>query len=143
VRVGVLALAAVMLAGCGTDPIDTAPAPTGPASEREAAALAVRYVSALVHKDWAVACQTRIAAEQRKLADAADGSCPRAFEHLFTERPTTDRYVGVRAGEVRIKGPLAGIDLIAQGEPGPRITLGAVRENGQWRLKDLPKHLVP
>jgi hypothetical protein len=142
VRLALLALALV-LAGCGTDPIDTSPAPTGPASKREAAAIAVRYITALVDKDWAAACQTRVKAEQRKLADAADGSCPRAFERLFMERPTTDRYVGVRAGEVRIKGPLAGIDMIARGEPGPRITLGAVRENGEWRLKNLPKHLVP
>jgi hypothetical protein len=144
VRVALLAaLALLLFAGCASDPIDTSPAPTGPESRREAAAVAVKYVSALVNSDWAAACETRIAAEQRKLADAADGSCARAFERIFKQRPTTDRYVGVRAGEVRIEGPLAGIDMIARGEPGPRITFGAVRENGEWRLKDLPKHLVP
>jgi hypothetical protein len=137
-------LAGLMLAGCGSDgSFDKGPAPSDPASKRAAADLAVRYVQALVSKDWATACKTRTTADQQRLADAGNGSCARAFAQLFKERPTTDRYVGVRAGEVRVKGPYAGIDMIARGESGPRITLGAVREHGEWRIKDLPKYTKP
>ena len=135
-------LAALLLAGCG-EKVDMSPAPTDAASKQQAADIAVRYVRALVAKDWATACATRTSGEQKRLADAGDGSCPKAFQQLFKERPTTDRYVGARAGEVRIKGPFAGIDLIARDESGPRITLGAVRENGEWRLKNLPKLQIP
>jgi hypothetical protein len=139
----VLVAAGLALGGCGSDrSFDTGPAPTGPASRREAAAVAVRYISALVAKDWAAACETRTTADQRRLADLGHGSCARAFGQLFKDRPT-DRYIGVRSGAVRIEGPYAGIDMIARAEPGPRITLGAVRENGEWRIKDLPKRIVP
>jgi len=137
-----IVLVALALAGCG-EKVDMSPAPTDAASKQQAADVALRYVRALVAKDWATACATRTSGEQKRLADAGDGSCAKAFEQLFKERPTTDRYVGARTGEVRIKGPFAGIDLIARDESGPRITLGAVRENGEWRLKNLNKFQTP
>ena len=135
---------ALLLAGCGaaSGEFDTSPAPTDAASKRAAAAVALRYVRALVAQDWATACETRITQEQQRLADAGGGSCASAFAKLFKERPTTDRYVGVRSARC-YRGPYAGIDMIARTSRGPRITLGAVRQNGEWRLKDLPKLQVP
>jgi hypothetical protein len=52
-------------------------------------------------------------------------------------------FKDVKAGDVRIKGEKAGIDLVQPGQTKPATTLGAVLENGQWRLKDLEDSEIP
>jgi hypothetical protein len=139
-----LAVMALLLAGCGASkPVEGPPASTDAASKRQAAEVAVRYVRAVVDMDWGAACATRTTDEQRRLADASGGTCPRALETLFKDKPAAERYTGVRAGEVRIKGARAGIDMIPRGQTQPRITLGAVQENGEWRLREMPDRELP
>lgn len=134
-RGGYLALGAVLLAGCGGGEKSTA------GDEQAARAVAQSYLNAVATRNWKAACATRAAAEVRELAKTG-GSCESVFAALLGKQPV-GVFKGAKAGAVRIKGDVAGIDVDRKGQAGKAITLAAVRENGGWKLKDLPDGQVP
>jgi hypothetical protein len=44
---------------------------------------------------------------------------------------------------VRIKGAVAGIDIVQGSQTTVATTLAAVRDGGEWKLKDLPDAQTP
>jgi hypothetical protein len=144
----------LLLAACGSDEggagesgASVRPAQSTPATmtsdpvARRPADVALRYMRAVVDKDWAAACQTRTRREREDLARTG-GSCARAFEIIFRGK-ATELFSAVEPGDVRIKGDLAGIDLVQPGHTRPALVLAAVRENGEWRLEDMDESKVP
>jgi hypothetical protein len=149
----------VALAGCGgggsdettaSKPAATATAHTSapdvkPASlapdEQPVADVALRYVHAIAGKDWESACETRSTREQAQFAQMA-GSCARMFETMFKGK-AMELFATVQASEVRIKGNLAGVDLVQPGQTKPVMTLSAVKRHGEWVLEDMKDSKVP
>jgi hypothetical protein len=133
------AAAATRQAGTTHQASDTAqPAaaarPSGP--KAQAAAVALRYLQAVARKDWAAACATRTAHERRYFGSAT-GSCARTFRIMFNSKPVA-LLAHVRVRFVRIRHGIAGVHLT-----GPMTKLGAVRDHGHWRLKDMKDKKVP
>jgi hypothetical protein len=108
--------------------------PSGP--KAQAGAVAVRYVHAVAHKDWAGACATRTAAE-RRFFSSGTGSCARTMKIMFNSKPVA-LLARVRVRFVRIRRGIAGVHLTP-----PMTKLAAVRDHGHWRLKDMPDKKVP
>jgi hypothetical protein len=136
--------AVVALAGCGgTEKPAAAPkaTPTAATQKQQAADVALRYIRAIAKHDWAGACATRTQAEQDDMARTA-GSCEKGFKAILGGKPT-DIFDGVEVGDVRIVGSRAGIDIVQPGQSEPATTLGAVKENGSWRLADLKDSEIP
>ena len=119
----------------------TAAADTLPPEEQAAADVAVAYAQAIAKEDWEAACATRTESEQKEAAKLG-GSCPKTFAKLFEGKPT-DLFADVEAGEVRIEGEKAGIDLVQPGQDEPALTLGAVMADGEWRLEDMKDSEIP
>jgi hypothetical protein len=134
-RALILALA---VAACGDDAKPTAP--TLNADQKAAAAVAEKYAHAVAAKDWKTACAARTEAEQKQLARGA-GSCPRALALAFKRKPV-ESFARIKARTVTIKDGVAGVSLV---QPGglARIKLAAVRDRGEWRLKDIPDERIP
>jgi|SRR4051812_18954638 hypothetical protein len=119
------------------------PAATGaPGSKEQASATALSYVRALVDEDWTTACASWTTPDQARMARSA-GSCEAALESIFAGSGPTAMFKNVEAGDVRIKGHLAGIDLVQPGQTKPALTFGAVLEDGEWRLKEMDDAKVP
>ena len=146
----VMAAAAVALTGCGgsgettaSKPAATAQtsAPTPASDERAAADVALRYARAIADEDWAAVCATRTEAERKSFARDA-GSCPRAFELILKDK-ATEAFAEVQTGDVRIRGNVAGIDLVQPGQTEPLTTLGAVKQHGEWLLEDMKESKIP
>ena len=142
----------VSLTGCGESKETTASKPAAtaqksaptpvPASDEQAAAdVALRYAHAIAGEDWAAVCETRTEAERKSFARDA-GSCPRAFELILKDKPT-EAFALVKAGDVRIRGNVAGIDLIQPGQTEPVTTLGAVKRHGEWLLAGMEENEIP
>lgn len=129
-----VAVAALALAGCGSDPPKPA-APKLTPAQREVAGVAQAFVQALGRKDWTAACATRSYDDHLALAKEA-GTCERALQLAFKGKDLAlvSRTV---AGRVRIEGDRAGVDMIQRGATRTRLRLFAVREGGQWLLEDL------
>ena len=126
----------VALAGCGGGGDKTTAG-----DEQAVRAVAQAYLNAVATKNWKAACATRAASEIRQLAKTG-GSCEKVFAALLGKQPVAV-FKSARAGAVRIKGDVAGIDVDRKGQAGKAITLAAVRENGGWKLKDMPDGQVP
>jgi len=135
-RGGYLALGAVLLAGCGGGG-DKSTA----GDEQAVRAVAQSYLNAVANRNWKAVCATRAPSEVAKFARVG-GSCEKVFAALLRKQPVA-LLKGARPGAVRIKGDVAGIDIDRKGQAGKAITLAAVRENGDWKLKDLPDGQVP
>jgi hypothetical protein len=133
-----LILAALALAACGEQAKPQAPALTG--DKKAAADVAERYVHAVAAKDWKTACATRTEAEQKQLARLL-GSCEKGFGVMLKGKPV-EAFARVKARTVKIANGVAGVTLV---QPGglARMKLAAVRDHGQWRLKDIPDAQIP
>ena len=70
------------------------------------------------------------------------GSCERMYRVIFAEKPT-ELFDGSEAGEVRIEGDLAGVDIHQKGQKEPVTTLAVVRTDGGWVLEDVPDGKTP
>src|SRR3954454_439355 len=141
-----LAVVSLLVGACGSEsPAKTrsaAPTPTATRSaEQQVADVAVRYIHAIANEDWGAACATRVRSEQEDFADFA-GSCPKAMETMYSGKVFKVFGTATTAG-VRIKGELAGVDLVQPGRTKLLGKLAAVRENGQWRLKDIKDSKIP
>jgi hypothetical protein len=140
VLVGVCAV----LAGCGSEeaePEARAEAPERSADEQAAAEMALRYLDAVVEKDWEAVCETRSRDERKEFARMA-GSCERMYRVIFKDKPT-ELFDGSEAGEVRIDGDVAGVDIHQKGQSEPATTLAVVRTDGGWYLEDVPDGKTP
>jgi hypothetical protein len=111
------------------------------ADQRAAGDVALKYLRAVRDKDWDAVCATRTAQERREMARFA-GSCPKAMRAVFEGKPTS-LFEGLRVTDVRIRGDLAGVDLVHPGQSKPALTLAARREAGRWLLDDVPDKKVP
>ena len=149
-RAAALLAGLALLAGCGGG--DDAPGEKRPEpvkavadgrtpDEQQAADVAVKYVRSLVAQDWKAVCATRTETERRELAQLA-GSCEDGMRAAFEDRPV-DIFENVRAGDVRIRGRVAAVDLVQPGQRKPALTLGAVREDGRWLLENVPGEKLP
>ena len=111
-------------------------------SEQEAATIAIRYVRAVAAEDWAGACATRSKKDREEMARYA-GSCERGFKVVFDGKPTA-LFETVETGAVRLRGTMARVNLHQPGHAGePFMFVVAVRENGEWRLEDVPDSQAP
>jgi hypothetical protein len=129
---------ALALAACGED--DQPKAPPMNADQKAAAAVAEKYTHAVAAKDWKTACATRTKAEQAQFAKLL-GSCEQAMAKIFKGKPV-EAFARVKAGPVKIVDGVAGVSMI---QPGglARTKLAAVRDHGEWRLKDIPDEQIP
>jgi len=59
------------------------------------------------------------------------GSCEKAFAAIFKGKPTD-----IFAGDVRVEGTRAEVDLVQPGQSEPATSLVATRTGGEWRLID-------
>jgi hypothetical protein len=135
-----LALAAA-LAGCGGGDDDKGGGSVGGGDKQQARAVAQSYLDAVARKDWKAVCATRASGEVKELAKAG-GSCEKTFAALLGKQPV-ELFKNAKAGAVRIKGDLAGVDVTQKGQTAKFITLAAVREGDGWKLKDVPEGKVP
>jgi hypothetical protein len=144
VLVGVFA---VLACGCGSDGTESEARPAAEATpewsadEEAAAEIAMRYVNALTERDWETVCETRSRRERKEFARLG-GSCERMYEALFKDRPV-DLFKGTEAGDVRIEGDIAGVDIHHPGQKEPATTLAVVRTDGGWYLEDVPDAKTP
>jgi hypothetical protein len=107
------------------------------------ARVAKSYVTALAKHDWKAVCETRAPTERDEFARTG-GSCERVFRIIIKARPGADQvFARAEIGGVRVKGDVAGADVVQPGQQQPATTLAAVRENSQWFLKDLPDGEIP
>ena len=138
-----LVAGAVLLAGCGGGSSSDKPTAAGgsAAVKQEVRAVAQAYLRAVAHRNWQGVCKTRAASEVAQLTRTG-GSCEKVFAALLGTQPV-GVFKAARAADVRIADNLAGIDVKTPGQAKPVITLAAVRENGAWKLKDLPDGQVP
>jgi hypothetical protein len=130
------ALLVLLLAGCGTDP-KPAPAPKRTAAQAQAGAVAERFVRALGRHDWTAACATRSYDDLLALAREA-GTCERALTLAFKGKDVA-LLARTVAGQIRVDGDTAGIDMVQRGGRRPVLRLFAVRESGSWRLQDVTR----
>jgi hypothetical protein len=137
------------LAGCGGEEVGTGAsaeeaeavaAPERSEDERAAAEMALRYLDAVVEKDWEAACETRSSSEREEFARMA-GSCERMYKVLFQDKPV-DLFDGVEAGEVRIERDVAGSTSIRRAGAAGHDA-GVVRTDGGWYLEDVPDAKTP
>jgi hypothetical protein len=133
-RIAWLGILGAALAGCGA-----APAPD--AAQTDVAAIAEHYANALAARDWKTVCASRVHAEQVALARTA-GSCQRGVALAFKGK-STDVMLNAKAKHIRIKGDVAGLDF-AQANGIIRLgRIAAVREDGHWRIANLPDDQIP
>ena len=132
-----LALAVILLAGCGGggDKKDSK------ADMQQARAIAQTYLTAVGHRNWKAVCATRAKSEVAQLAQTG-GSCEKVFAVLLAKQPV-QLFKTAKAGAVRIKGDVAGIDVTQKGQNKKFLTLAAVREGEGWKLEDMPDERVP
>jgi hypothetical protein len=140
------ALVLLVLAGCGggsdEEAAEREERPSGlSAEEREAGDVAVRYFRAVAAKDWPEACATRTREERRELARIA-GRCEAGMKAAFSSEQF-EIFGNLRVGDVRIRGDVAGIDLVQPGQTKPALKAAAVRDGGAWRLESMPDDEIP
>ena len=139
-RLALLGICA-LLAGCGSDDAEPATEAAPSADEKAAADVALRYIDAVVDKDWEAVCETRSPSERKEFARMA-GSCERMYRVIFKEKPA-ELFDGSEAGEVRIEGDVAGVDIHQSGQRKPATTLAVVRTDGGWYLEDMSDAETP
>jgi hypothetical protein len=121
----------LVAAGCGG----------GASDEDQVKAAANHYIHGLEHGDWDEACKSRTEKEQKAFA-AVGGSCPKAMAAVFKGK-SVGLLKGAKAGDVRIRGNVAGVDIMHPSQKGPASTLAAVKDNGEWRLQDMEESKIP
>jgi len=136
-----LALAVLLVAGCGGGDKPKNDAASVKADKQEARAVAQAYLIAVGKRNWKAVCATRSKSEVAQLAQTG-GSCEKVFATLLAKQPV-QLFSTARAGEVRIKDDVAGIDVIQRGQKKKFLTLAAVREDDGWKLEDMPDEQVP
>jgi hypothetical protein len=52
-------------------------------------------------------------------------------------------FANARVRDVRIRGDVAGVDLVQPGQTEAAATLAAVKRDGKWYLQDMPDEKVP
>ena len=148
-------LATLALSGCGGRPDEDVAGATSAtpglstssrtlgegSSEQEAVTIAIRYARAIAAEDWAGVCATRSKKDLKEMARLA-GSCERGFKVIFDGKPTALMET-VEAGAVRVRGSMARGNLHQPGQAKPFTFVVAVRENGEWRLEDVPDSQAP
>ena len=145
-------LAFLVLSGCGGGStthggggVQGGNSGAGPAAKNADAAqlrtLADTYLHAVAAKDWTKVCATRAAAEQKQFARLG-GSCPRMFGRMMAGKPVAI-FGTAKAAAVRIRGDIAGIDVVQPGSAKVQTTLAAVKDGGEWKLKDVPDAKTP
>jgi hypothetical protein len=138
---------AVLAWGCGSDGTESEARPAEEATpersadEAAAAEMAMRYLNAVTERDWETVCQTRSRRERKEFARLG-GSCERMYEVIFKDDPV-DLFNGSEAGDVRIEGDIAGVDIHQPGQKQPATTLAVVRTDGGWYLEDVPDAKIP
>jgi hypothetical protein len=116
---------------------------TAQTPEAEIEQAAKQYLTGISDKDWSQVCESRAPSERRKF-ERDIGSCEAAFKLILGKTPElAQAFAEAETGDVRIKGKLAGIDILQPGQTEPALTLAAVRENGHWFLKDIPDSKTP
>jgi hypothetical protein len=152
----VIGLLVVGVTACGESPQSTespatraAATPTATAAateqtpEAEIRQAATNYITGLADQDWSRVCESRAPSERREFAREA-GSCEQVFKILLESQPAMGKIMAdAKPGEVRIKGAVAGVDIVQPGQTEPAGTLAAVREDGHWFLKDIPESKTP
>lgn len=101
-----------------------------------AAAVANRYIQAMVRHDWVTACATRPAHEREEMARVA-GSCEQGFSAIAANQPT-EMLAHVASGEVRRRGEMIAVDMNQPGQTKPMLTLILTREGSAWVVVDVP-----
>lgn len=127
------------------DPSAPRIADSGRPPQQDAAALVRlvdKYLAAFAAKDWRAACQTRSRAERRALARLA-GSCVRAFEAIDRSgkadaASSVLRGVSPKAAKIEVRRNRALVPVFQPGQDAPASILVAKREDGVWRLVDVP-----
>jgi hypothetical protein len=121
-----------------------APAATAaPGAEAEIQRAAKQYIDGLADHDFKTACKAWAPSERKDLARTA-GSCEQAFEMLVETTPAMAKvFKQAEAGEVRIEGEKAGVDVVQPGQTEPATTFGAILEDGHWFLADIPDAEIP
>ena len=135
-----------LLAGCGSESAseniaskNDGPPPSHSGEQAEIAGVAERYLSAFSDEDWETVCETRSKKDRDELARLA-GSCERAFEAVAKSKPVaTEIFADARAGEVRISGDRADVDIVQPGQSEAATTLVAIKRDGAWLLEDVPE----
>ena len=139
-RLAAGALALLALAGCGGGD-DKSGGDSVNADQQKARAVAQAYLLAVGNKQWKAVCATRSKSEVAQLAQTG-GSCEKVFAVLLAKQPV-HLFKTAKAGAVRIKDDLAGIDVTQKGQKKKFLTLAAVREGDGWKLEDMPEEQVP
>jgi hypothetical protein len=146
------ALCAALVAGCGGG--DKTSSDTGSSStpttttavpnpaEAEIRTVAIAYVHALAAKDFAAACATRASKDIQALEKSQFGTCEAAYKAITVGKPV-EVYADAKPGDVRIKGDIAGVDIVVPSNTSANLRLGAVKENGKWLLRDVPNAQIP
>jgi len=109
--------------------------------ERAAATIVLKYARSIAEGNYARACASRVRAERERFARES-GSCERALLLNFRGRPR-ELFATIEAGAVRVRGDLAGVDLVQPGADEPDLTLAARRVRDRWRVEDVPDAQVP
>jgi hypothetical protein len=125
------------LAACGEEKPKQ---PAFNADQEAAAAVAEKYAHAVAAKDWTTACATRTQAERKTFAQNF-GSCEQALATVFKGKPV-ESLAHAEARIVNIRDGVAGVALVQRGGLA-RIKVAAVRDHGEWRLKDIPDEQIP
>jgi hypothetical protein len=137
-----LLVALTVLAGCGgesdepssarTQATPTAtpePRATPEPTSQEIREVVNRYLAAYARQDWSGLCATLVPSQQRQF-DRLAGSCERAFRTLRSEKRELVR--NSRAGEIRVRGKRATIEVTELGWREPYMRLYAIEEDGAW-----------
>ena len=148
-RIGRYALlAALALGGCGesADEDRAASGPTPASTPRpvstndprtqEIREAANRYLSATARADWSAVCAT-LARSERGYFDRLGGSCEAVYgadSRRKAVRRERRLIRNARAGDIRVKGDGAVIDVHELGWREVLFRLYAIEENGRWGI---------
>lgn len=101
------------------------------------------YFEGLARRDWKAVCATRPPAERVQLAKVA-GTCPKAFEAIARKTPGLVEEGGrVTLAGVRIRGNVAGIDVIHSGLKSDDYKMAATKVGGRWYVTTIPDAQIP
>jgi hypothetical protein len=144
VRIALLVLVGVVLAGCGEEAepaaVPTEPAKSDPRARFDETELEIRqaanaYLQAFGNRDWKGVCAALVPSERRYF-DRLAGDCERPFRQGWREMTKGARRLAANAiaGEIRIGPYQAVIHVTESGSPDPYMRLYAIEENGHWGI---------
>jgi hypothetical protein len=102
---------------------------------QEVREVANRYLAAFAARKWGEVCATLVPSEQSHF-DRLAGSCERAFRASGARQSRQVRKLlrNSRAGEIRIRGTRATIEITELGWREPFMRLYAIEEDGAWGI---------